>query len=263
MTPESNPADPLEVVVGGWGPASNGAGSRAADTSQVVARLDLSRSGRINMPEAVYCQAKTVEQCRAIVSAFLADGADAVIATRAGHDQAAALNELKPQATDGVDGAPYSTLTWRHRPSSGLHAAVVAAGTSDLAVAMEATLTLEAMGHHVSGYTDVGVAGLQRLTSVVPELADVDVVIAVAGMEGALPTVLAGLIPQPIVAVPTSAGYGTSFEGVTALVSMLASCAPGIAAVGIDNGYGAACAAHRILTSMTPEPDRGNGRSSQ
>ncbi len=203
------------------------------------------------MPEAVYCQAKTTEQCAAIVSAFLSDGTDAVIATRVDPTQQLALRELNPDAVDDVAGAPYGTFTWRHRPRTGQRVALMAAGTSDLPVAMECRLTLEALGHEVNGYTDVGVAGLQRLTAVVPELDDYNVVVAVAGMEGALPTVLAGLIRHPIVAVPTSTGYGTSFDGQTALLSMMASCAPGIAVVGIDNGYGAACATHRVLSAVS------------
>jgi NCAIR mutase (PurE)-related protein len=205
------------------------------------ARIDLDRSDRIDLPEAVYCSAKTVEQCVAIVTSMLADGTDAVIATRATADQRAALRALGP--SDEAAGA----LMWRPRPATGAVAAVVAAGTSDLPVAEECRLTLEAMGHTVDSSVDVGVAGLHRLLDVVPSLASADVIVAVAGMEGALPTVLGGLVAQPLIAVPTSVGYGTAFDGWTALASMMTSCAPGVAVVGIDNGYGAACAAHRIL----------------
>ena len=106
------------------------------------------------------------------------------------------------------------------------------------------------MGHEVELIVDVGVAGLQRLLDVLPQIEPADAVVAVAGMEGALPTVMGGLIAQPLIAVPTSVGYGTAFEGQTALASMMTSCAPGISVVGIDNGYGAACAAHRILRSV-------------
>ena len=209
------------------------------------ARLDIDRSRRINLPEAVYCQHKTTEQCVAIVAEMLATGHDAVVATRATADQRRALLSLSPAAEAGP------TLTWRHRSPSGRQVAIVAAGTSDLPVANECRLTLQSLGHQVAVITDVGVAGLHRLLAVLPELEPASVVIAVAGMEGALPTVLAGLIAQPLIAVPTSVGYGTAFEGQTALLSMMTSCAPGIAVVGIDNGYGAACAAHRILA-----PDR-------
>lgn len=208
------------------------------------ARLDLDRTRRIDLPEAVYCQHKTVEQCVAIVSEILARGTDAVVVTRATDDQRRALEELQPTATVG------STLTWRHRSSTGRLASVVAAGTSDLPVVNECQLTLEALGHRVETIIDVGVAGLDRLLAVVSEFDESEVIVAIAGMEGALPTVLAGLVAQPLIAVPTSVGYGTAFEGQTALAAMMTSCAPGIAVVGIDNGYGAACAAHRILTAI-------------
>ncbi|MGF1599575.1 MAG: nickel pincer cofactor biosynthesis protein LarB [Acidimicrobiales bacterium] len=207
------------------------------------ARLDLDRTRRTNLPEAVYCHHKTVDQCVAIVAEMLSAGTDAVVATRATPDQRAALAELDPQASAAT------TLTWRHRPDTGRTVTVVAAGTSDLPAADECRLTLAALGHRVEGITDVGVAGLHRLLTVLPQLEEADVLVAVAGMEGALPTVLAGLVAQPIIAVPTSVGYGTSFDGLTALLSMMTSCAPGIAVVGIDNGYGAACAAHRVLAS--------------
>ncbi len=210
------------------------------------ARLDLDRSRRINLPEAVYCQHKTVEQCVTIVADMLADGRDAVVATRATPEQRRALLALEPVAAAGT------TLTWCHRPGTGRRATVVAAGTSDLPVADECRLTLQALGHEVEAVTDVGVAGLHRLLAVLPDLERAEVLVAVAGFEGALPTVLAGLVPQPLIAVPTSVGYGTSFEGQTALLGMMTSCAPGIAVVGIDNGYGAACAAHRILSSPGP-----------
>ncbi len=211
------------------------------------ARLDFDRSERINLPEAVYCLHKTAEQCRAIVADFLAEGTDAVIATRATEAQQQALADLAPDAAAG------GTFTWRHRPPTGATVAVVAAGTSDLPMADECRLTLEAMGHTTTAVTDVGVAGLHRLLTVLPELESADVLVAFAGMEGALPTVLAGLVAQPIIAVPTSVGYGTAFEGQTALHAMLTSCAPGVTVVNIDNGYGAACAAHRIV-SARPRP---------
>lgn len=213
------------------------------------ARIDLDRSDRIDLPEAVFCESKTTDQCVSIVSDMINRGDDAVIATRATQDQQQALAALNPESH------AYSTLTWRPRPLSSLVVAVVAAGTSDLPVADECRLTLEALGHTTTQFTDVGVAGLHRLLDVVPRIATADVVVAFAGMEGALPTVLAGLIAAPIIAVPTSVGYGTAFDGQTALLSMMTSCAPGIAVVGIDNGYGAACAAHRILQTIRKEPN--------
>ncbi len=205
------------------------------------ARLDFERTDRIDLPEAVYGASKTVEQCLDITRTMLAKGSDAVIVTRTTEEQRAALDALSPEASAA------GTLVWRPRPATGAVAAVVAAGTSDVPVAEECRLTLEAMGHTVELSVDVGVAGLHRLLDVVPSLAETDVIVAVAGMEGALPTVLGGLVAQPLIAVPTSVGYGTAFEGMTALAGMMTSCAPGVAVVGIDNGYGAACAAHRIL----------------
>ena len=207
-------------------------------------RLDLGRSERLGLPEAVYCAGKSVQQCVDIVAAFLDNSADAVIATRATDEQQAALAELSPTEHVGP------TLTWRHRAPTGRSASIVSAGTSDLPIAHEVRLVLTAMGHHTDSITDVGVAGLHRLTAALPDIMANEIVVALAGFEGALPTVLAGLIPHPIVAVPTSVGYGAAFEGMTALHGMMASCAPGISLVGIDNGYGAACVAHRLLSAI-------------
>ena len=208
-------------------------------------RLDTERALRIGMPEAVLCQFKSVEQCLAAVEGLLAGSDDVVIATRIGADQRADLLNLLPDLHDD------STMVWRPRDSSGWVAAVVSAGTSDAVVANEAALTLMALGHDVVRTADVGVAGVHRLTAALPEFETANAIIAVAGMEGALPTVLAGLVGQPIIAVPTSVGYGSAFEGVTPLLTMMASCAPGIAVVGIDNGYGAACAVHRMFQSRS------------
>ncbi len=206
------------------------------------ARIDLDRSRRVGLPEAIYCQGKTPEQVEAIVRHMLDEGRDAVVATRLTEHQIELVDALAP------DAVGRGIRTWRHRGATGLHVVVVSAGTSDLPVSDECRLTLTALGHRVTAITDVGVAGLHRLTAALPRIEEADLVVAIAGMEGALPTVLAGLIRQPIIAVPTSVGYGTSLEGITALLGMLASCAPGISVVGIDNGYGAACAAHRLLS---------------
>lgn len=203
-------------------------------------RLDTSRPQRIGMPEAVLCQFKTVDQTTAAVTGLI-DAGDTVIATRITDEQRPKLEALRPQLT-GI-----STMAWQARPESGKTVALISAGTSDVPVADEAAVTLAALGHTARRITDVGVAGVHRLQAAVPEFERADVLIAFAGMEGALPTVLAGLVSRPIIAVPTSVGYGSAFEGVTALLTMMSSCAPGISVVGIDNGYGAACAAHRIL----------------
>lgn len=208
-------------------------------------RLDTERTARIGMPEAVLCQFKSVEQCVSAVQGLLAGSDDVVIATRIDATQRQELMALRPEHHDA------STMVWRSRDPSGQVAAVVSAGTSDADVASEAALTLAALGHTVIRTADVGVAGVHRLTAALPEFETANAIIAVAGMEGALPTVLAGLVGQPIIAVPTSVGYGSAFEGVTPLLTMMASCAPGIAVVGIDNGYGAACAVHRIFQTRS------------
>ncbi len=216
-----------------------------AESSPAV-RLDHDRSARIDLPEAIYCAGKTTEQCVSIVMELLNNGVgDAIVTTRATVDQQRALAELAP------DLHHEGTMVWRPRANTGRRIATVSAGTSDLDVAEECRLTLAALGHTTIPLTDVGVAGLHRLTAALDDLTPAEVIVAFAGMEGALPTVLAGLVAQPIIAVPTSVGYGTSFEGATALLSMMSSCAPGIAVVGIDNGYGAACAAHRIARSLS------------
>ena len=204
-------------------------------------RLDTDRTRRINMPEAIYCEGKTTEQCVRAVSQMLHNEnfTDAVIATRANQEQVAALSELGPTSALG------STLSWRHRPAQNFTVGIVSAGTSDPPVANECKVTLEALGHSTFTVTDVGVSGLHRLTEALPEIIEADIVIAIAGMEGSMPTVLAGLVPHPVIAVPTSSGYGSSLEGITAFLSMTASCAQGVTVVGIDNGFGAACAAHR------------------
>ncbi|MBS1836326.1 MAG: nickel pincer cofactor biosynthesis protein LarB [Actinobacteria bacterium] len=207
-------------------------------------RPDLRRAERIGMPEAVYAAGKTPAQCVEIVTAMLRDGSDPVVVTRtrAEHRDAFDTAGLSPDATWS------DTLSWRHAPTDpARRVAVVSAGTSDAPVLDECIGTLTALGAEVCVVRDVGVAGLHRLLGSLDDMVDADVVVALAGMEASLPTVLGGLIPQPIVAVPTSTGYGASLEGVTALLSLLSSCAPGISVVGIDNGYGAACAAWRIL----------------
>jgi NCAIR mutase (PurE)-related protein len=204
--------------------------------------LDVDRHRRIGMPEAVYAGPKTVDQCVRIVKALVEEGDDPVIVTRATPEQRDALATLSPEATWAT------TLTWRHaEPRDVKPVAIVSGGTSDQPVVEECHGTLAAMGIPVTLHRDVGVAGLHRLVDILPSMKDASVIVAVAGMEASLPTVLGGVIGAPIIGVPTSVGYGSSFEGITALLSMLSSCAPGISVVGIDNGYGAACAAFRIL----------------
>ena len=207
------------------------------------AKVDLHRALRAGAPEAVFCQGKTPEQVVAIVSRLAAHH-DNILATRATSEVARAIAAaglphdyhaearivvVKPAPTDGV----------------GL-IAVVSAGTSDIAVAEEAAVTSEALGNRVERVYDVGVAGLHRLLDHHHVLNEANVIIAVAGMEGALPSVVGGLVDRPVIAVPTSVGYGASFGGIAALLAMLNSCAPGVSVVNIDNGYGAAVQANQI-----------------
>jgi hypothetical protein len=216
-------------------------------------RLDLQRRGRLGMVEAVWGEHKSAEQIAAVACSLQAAG-EIVLATRVSSDKAAAVQALLAEA-----GAPAPPLRY-HRDarcltSAALPAAdpglgrvvVLAGGTSDLAVAAEARVALHCHGLAAELLLDVGVAGLHRLLDHLDALADADVLIACAGMEGALPTVLAGLLPQPVIGVPVSVGYGVSAGGRAALSGMLASCAPGLSVVNVDNGYGAAMAALRIL----------------
>jgi len=218
-------------------------------------RLDLGRQARTGVAEAVYAPGKSARQCVNAVGGLLAGGSGPVLLTRADPDQAAAALHAHPgavvaQVGEDASGAPLSTLTWRRaapRPGTAL---ILTAGTSDLPVAREAALALEAYGHRTTVVADVGVAGLHRVLAQQEQLATADVVVVVAGMEGALSSVVAGLTAAPVIAVPTSTGYGSGLDGVTALLAMTASCSPGIAVVGIDNGFGAACAAVRILARV-------------
>jgi pyridinium-3,5-biscarboxylic acid mononucleotide synthase len=207
------------------------------------ARIDHHRTLRQGLPEAVYGPGKSVHHCVAIVGELLAekDGGPVVL-TRANAEQAAAVLEAHPRGE--LCG---STVFWRPAASRLEQVAVFAAGTADLTVAEECTSTLRALGFEPVLVTDCGVAGVHRLLEHSALLMSTDAVVVIAGMEGALASLVGGLTPAPVVAVPTSTGYGASLEGVTALLAMLASCAPGLCVVGIDNGFGAAWAIARIL----------------
>ena len=214
-------------------------------------RVDHHRQQRTGVAEAVYAPGKSPQQCAAAVAELLAGpGGGPVLLTRADAEQAAAALALSPggvaaASADARTGV--QTLMWRPQPPRRGRALVLTAGTSDLPVAGEAAAVLEAYGVTTTLVADVGVAGLHRVLGQQEALAAADVVLVVAGMEGALASVAAGLTRAPVIGVPTSTGYGAGLEGVTALLSMLASCSPGITVVGIDNGFGAACAAVRFL----------------
>ena len=206
------------------------------------ARVDHHRALRQGLPEAVYGPGKAPEHAAAIVAELLDGGASPVLLTRADRDQASAALERNPGGEQHGH-----TVVWRPAAPRSERVVLAAAGTADLPVADEAAAVLRAFGLDPLRLTDVGVAGLHRLLGSVDALADADAVIVVAGMEGALASLVGGITPAPVIAVPTSVGYGSSLEGVTALLAMLSSCAAGLTVVGIDNGYGAACAVLRML----------------
>ncbi|WP_395743746.1 nickel pincer cofactor biosynthesis protein LarB [Prosthecobacter sp.] len=215
------------------------AGEVLADTHRVI---------RQGFPEAVYAAGKTLTQTSDALTA-LVGAHGCALATRVSIETAALLLQRFPTGSyDGVSrlyrigqmGGSFRSAT----------VAVVCAGTSDLPVAEEAAQTLEFAGARVSRFTDVGVAGLHRLMARLDDLRGASVVIAIAGMEGALPSVLGGLVAAPVIAVPTSVGYGANLGGISALLGMLNSCASGLTVVNIDNGFGAAVAALRVLNLM-------------
>jgi NCAIR mutase (PurE)-related protein len=208
--------------------------------------VDYDRQKRLRIPEAVFCQGKDIFLLQDLLEQLYRHG-EAQLLTRLLPEQ---WRELSPSLQEAIDYHELSRTGWllgRHEPWLSKGVAVVSAGSSDRSVAWEVARCLEFMGVQLEMFTDVGVAGLWRLQERLPRIKEYGVVVAVAGMEGALPTVLGGLVPQPLIAVPSSVGYGVSAGGEAAMTSMLSSCAPGITVVNIDNGYGAAMAALRIL----------------
>jgi NCAIR mutase (PurE)-related protein len=218
-----------------------------------VAVLDTGRAHRRGIAEAVYCEGKTPDQVAAIATA-LADGQHKTLFTRMGPEHIAALRGRLPGAfVDETAG--FAAWPAEVPPARGGRVVVACAGTSDLRVAREAQLTLEHLGRHAVLIADVGVAGLHRLLSRLDAFREARCVIVAAGMDGALPSVVAGLIEAPVIAVPTSVGYGAAFGGLAPLLTMLNSCAPGVAVVNIDNGYGAAHLAAQIVGADEPSGD--------
>ncbi len=247
MTPERLEALLVEVATGRLSPESALSRLRHLPFEDLpFARVDHHRPLRQGHPEVVFCQGKTVEQVVEIC-ARLAEANESFLGTRASEEMARAL------------AARFERLEWNRLgrtvylpppggpPRRTGTVLVVSAGTGDLPVAEEAAVTVEAFGHGAQRLADVGVAGIHRLLAEEERLHQADVVIVVAGMEGALPSVVGGLVRVPVIAVPTSVGYGASFGGLAALLAMLNSCAAGVTVVNIDNGFGAAAAASRIL----------------
>ncbi len=206
------------------------------------ANLDLMRKERTGAPEAIFCPGKKPEQIAEIMMELSADG-DAIMATRATAADYEAVIKLVP---DAVYHEEARIISVNGTEPEGPLVAVVTAGTADIPVAEEAAVVAELLGNEVSRIYDVGVAGIYRLFDRLPDILEAEVVIVVAGMEGALASVVGGLVEAPVIAVPTSIGYGANLEGISALLSMLNSCANGVGIVNIDNGYGAACLAHKI-----------------
>ena len=200
------------------------------------AKIDHHRALRKGFPEVVFCQNKSTEQVAVIAKKLASNNAD-VIATRASEEM---FNEVKKY----VKNAQYNKISKtiiisKNKQQKKGKIIVLSAGTSDMNVAEEAAVAAEAMGSNVERLYDVGVAGLHRLLSNKEKLSDANVLIIVAGMDGVLPSVVSGLFGKPIIAVPTSVGYGASFKGIAPLLTMLNSCSPGVVVVNIDNGFGA------------------------
>jgi NCAIR mutase (PurE)-related protein len=212
------------------------------------AQLDLHRALRQGMPEVVFCQSKTAEQVIGILER-LWQHHDRILATRATADMAAAVQDRLPAARYDATSRliTLARTGLAAPPAEAPYALVISAGTSDLPVAEEAAQTVEFLGSRVERAYDVGVAGIHRLLDQHEAIFGADIIISVAGMEGALTSVVGGLAACPVVGVPTSVGYGASFNGLAALLAMLNSCATGVAVVNIDNGFGAGVYAHLLL----------------
>ncbi len=209
------------------------------------AQLDLHRELRQGLPEAIYGQSKSSSQIVAIAGRLLEKTDSPVIATRVTPEASSALMAEFPGAVHHP--AAHVVVVRAARAQVDATVLVACAGTSDLPVAEEAAATTGALGLNVERLTDVGVAGPHRLLNAQQKLRAADVIIVVAGMDGALPSLVGGIVAAPVIAVPTSVGYGASFDGLAALLTMLNSCAAGVTVTNIDNGFGAACAAARIL----------------
>jgi len=210
------------------------------------ARIDHDRKKRCGFPEFIYGASKTIEQLCEIISALIKKNSP-VLVTRLETDKGQALKKKFPQ---GEYDQLARIFVIRQEAKKRGNVVILTAGTSDLNVALEAQYTLDACDIGVSMINDVGVAGLHRLLGEVESFKQADAIIVVAGMEGALPSVVGGLVSCPVIAVPTSVGYGAAFGGVAALMGMLNSCASGVTVVNIDNGFGAACAATRIIQNI-------------
>jgi NCAIR mutase (PurE)-related protein len=251
---EASPRDALDRL--SWLPVESVQDGNAPDA---FARLDHHREMRLGFPEVVFCPGKSsaqvVEICQRLVHQ-----AGRFLATRADEDTRHALQHAFPRAQINETGRTVLLQSGEPEGSDGRGTVLIAtAGTADLPVAEEAAVTASALGNPVDRLYDVGVAGLHRLLESSASLQNAAVLIVVAGMDGALPSVVGGLLAAPVIAVPTSTGYGASFSGLSALLAMLNSCASGVTVVNIDNGFGAACAATRINRLLAVRNPRSAG----
>ena len=202
------------------------------------AKVDYHRAVRQGVPEVIYCAGKTPEQTAGIARSLLSRSGENLLCTRAGAEHYEAVRAVEPSAEYHAEARIVRVM--RNRENYGVgRILVLTGGTSDIPVAEEAALTAETLGNDVGRIYDVGVAGIHRLLSRTDEIMRANVLIAVAGMEGALASVVAGLVDRPVIAVPTSVGYGANFGGLSALLTMINSCASGVSTVNIDNGFGA------------------------
>ena len=215
------------------------------------AQVDVHRPLRTGFPEAIYCEGKSPDQVAAIAREIAAGG-NPVIGTKASREVFDAVREALPRAELHMPARLITVAGGERGPARG-HVTVVSGGTSDLPIAQEAAVTAEALGADVTSVSDVGVAGLHRLLAHRDALDAADAIVVVAGMEGALPSVVGGLVDRPVIAVPTSVGYGVSLGGIAALLTMLSACAPGISVVNIDNGFGAGYQA-ALIARRAAEP---------
>lgn len=216
-----------------------------------VALVDHHRELRQGFPEVVFGEGKSSGQLLAILNRISAAGSNMLV-TRLSPEKAASLLEIWPEGKYDPEGRTFTAVRKEVEPAGPGKVIVVCAGTSDLPVAREAVATARFFGCDVDEVVDVGVAGIHRLFAKMEILRQAAVLIVVAGMEGALPSVVGGVVPVPVIAVPTSVGYGAAFGGVAALLGMLNSCAGGVTVVNIDNGFGAAFAAARIVRGRRP-----------
>jgi NCAIR mutase (PurE)-related protein len=243
----------LEVATGACSPEQAAARLQQSGLRDLgFARIDIDRPRRRAFPEVIFCPSKTPAQVARIVGALTAAG-QAVLATRAEPAVFEAVAAVFPAAVYHERARCITLAAETAAPPIG-HIAVISAGTADIPVAEEAALTAEWAGARVSRIFDCGVAGLHRLIPHLDTLRDARAVVCVAGMEGALPSVVGGLIDRPLIAVPTSVGYGMNLGGIAALLAMLNSCAPGITVVNIDNGFGAGIAAAIINRTAEASP---------